>query len=227
MKSIQIITIFFSLLLVAPIAVSPEIFAQQPDNPSQEKKQNKNSPEINNSFDKQAAVKKLSEKIKNNGQVRIIVGLDEDFVPEGYFKTVKEKMNQREKFRNSQDALLQEMSSSMPDNYHKFKYIPFMAMTVKQNALDRIISSPMVTSIQEDVPEYATLYESTGIIDVDPEAYNAGFTGSGYYVAILDTGVVSSHPFFSGRVVDQACFTNGANTGNQNGHCPNGKAEQT
>jgi len=102
MKKINIFALFFSILLVGPITISPEIFAQQPDNPSQEKKQNKNSPEKNNSFDKQASANKLSDKVKNNGKVKVIVGLDADFVPEGYLKTIKEKNESARK--NSNDT---------------------------------------------------------------------------------------------------------------------------
>jgi subtilisin family serine protease len=44
--------------------------------------------------------------------------------------------------------------------------------------------------------------------------YNKGATGKGYAVAIVDTGVSSSHPFLGGRVVAEACFT-------YHGSCPN------
>jgi subtilisin family serine protease len=44
--------------------------------------------------------------------------------------------------------------------------------------------------------------------------YNKGATGKGYSVAVLDTGVNSSHTFLSGRVVAEACFT-------YNKSCPN------
>lgn len=48
--------------------------------------------------------------------------------------------------------------------------------------------------------------------------YSKGATGKGYSVAVLDTGVNESHPFFSGRIVGEACFT-------YNNSCPNGQNE--
>jgi len=227
MKKIQFVTIFFSLLLVAPISFGSEIFAQQPDNPSQEKKQNNNSPEKNNSIGKQAAFEKLSEKAKKDGTVNVLVELNVDFTPEGYFATAQEKMNQRANIKNAQDEVTKDMPFSEKNSFNKFKYIPHMSMTIDQKALAHLAKSPMVKSINEQIMEYPTLYDSTGIMDIDPESYNAGYTGYGQTVAILDTGVLSSHPFFSGRVIDQACFTGNANTGTESGFCPNGLAEQT
>lgn len=52
-----------------------------------------------------------------------------------------------------------------------------------------------------------------------------GFTGSGQVVAVLDTGVDSAHPFLSGKVVEEACYTSNRVAGS--GNCPNGTSTQT
>jgi len=226
MNKFQFCTVFLSILLLGPISFGSDIFAQQPDNPGQEKK-NENTPEKNNSFDRQAAFDKLSEKAKKDGKVNVLVRLDVDFTPEGFLKQA-EKANQRQNIRNAQDEVVRDMPFSENNRFHKFKYVPGMAMSINQNALEHLANSPMVESIHEQTMEYPTLYTSTGIMDIDPESYDLGFTGgSGQTIAIADTGVKSLHPFFSGRIVDEACFTDNGASATQNGDCPNGKGNQT
>ena len=52
------------------------------------------------------------------------------------------------------------------------------------------------------------------------EMWTAGYTGSGQVIAVLDTGVDRMHPFLSGKVVEEACYSSSAN-------CPNGLTTQT
>jgi len=61
------------------------------------------------------------------------------------------------------------------------------------------------------------LDESTGIINI-AASFAAGFDGTGQTVAIIDTGVDTSHPFVAGRVIREACFTDNA--------CPDGTGTQ-
>jgi len=224
----KIIAVFIvSILLAGAVPFSQNATAQQ--NPEKQNQGiNDNLETGKNLIAQQAQLKKLVDKAKTTGRVNVIVGLDVAFTPEGFFKTNQEKINQRQNIVNAQDRLLQDLPFSENNQFNKYKYIPYMSMSINQNALEHLVSSDMVTSIQEDVLEFTTLYDSTGIIDVDPEAFNAGFTGAGKIVAILDTGILSSHPFFSGRVIDQACFTDGSDTSTTpgTGTCPNGAAKQ-
>ena len=58
-------------------------------------------------------------------------------------------------------------------------------------------------------------------------AWSWGFTGSGWYVAILDTGIRSTHQFFAGKSIVEACFAKGADGVGGAGDCPNGQSTQT
>jgi subtilisin family serine protease len=75
-----------------------------------------------------------------------------------------------------------------------------------------------VSAVQEDRLLRPVLRQSVPLIQAD-QAWAAGFDGSGWAIAMLDTGVDASHPMLAGKVVSQACFS-------QNASCPNGQATQ-
>lgn len=67
----------------------------------------------------------------------------------------------------------------------------------------------------------STLAQSVQLIG-GPQAYGAGATGLGQTVAILDTGVAKTHPFLSGKVVSEACFSTTDAAQGSTSLCPGG-----
>ncbi|MDE1867106.1 MAG: S8 family serine peptidase, partial [Thaumarchaeota archaeon] len=57
-------------------------------------------------------------------------------------------------------------------------------------------------------------------------AWTAGYDGTGQTIAILDTGVDKTHPFLSGKVVSEACYSTPIHTGDLS-FCPNSQSSQT
>ena len=57
----------------------------------------------------------------------------------------------------------------------------------------------------------------------------SGDYGDGWIVAILDTGIDETHPYFSGRInqAQQACFSNAGGAGVGVSLCPSGSPTQT
>ncbi|WP_256090860.1 proprotein convertase P-domain-containing protein [Streptomyces griseus] len=84
--------------------------------------------------------------------------------------------------------------------------LPLVTLRVDRTGLTQLESQPGVVSVTEDVPVKATLNESTVKIGSD-RANDAGKTGAGVSIAVLDTGVEKGHPFLGGRVKQEACFS--------------------
>ncbi|MFJ4435620.1 S8 family peptidase [Streptomyces sp. NPDC088923] len=103
--------------------------------------------------------------------------------------------------------------------------LPMVTLRVDARGLQKLNTKPGVISVTEDVPVPPTLNESTVKIGSD-QAVAAGKTGAGSAVAILDTGVAVKHPFLSGRVKAQACFSVNDESYGATSLCPNGTAQQ-
>jgi subtilisin len=99
-------------------------------------------------------------------------------------------------------------------------------MEISRDALEALASDPDVASIEEDVPMPPTLAESVPLIGA-PAAWAEGATGAEWTVAILDTGVDSSHPFLAGKVIEEACYSNAGGDGGQTSLCPGGMPSST
>ena len=123
---------------------------------------------------------------------------------------------------------------------HTYSTLPYLALEVSADVLAVLPSIPGVLVIYEDKldrpmdyrkPDTSSkrplensvtspggdtpmLNTGTGLVGA-ADAWNMGYTGSGWYVAILDTGIRRSHQFFQGKIIKEACFST-------NHDCPNG-----
>jgi subtilisin len=168
-------------------------------------------------------VEALLSKAQTQGSVRVIVGLRVAFQSEGKLSP-RAAEAQRHAISQAQDALLNQMATHSAWSVKKFTYIPYMAMEVDAAGLASLSSSPNVISIEEDVPIPPALSESVPLIG-GTNAWASGYTGSGQVVAILDTGVDKTHPFLSGKVVSEACYSTTSATDSSTSVCPGGVGE--
>ncbi len=148
---------------------------------------------------------------------RVIIRTSTTFRGEGRL-TATERSSQRSAIRTDQDTIARLIGANgrVTARAHS---LPIVVATVDAPALDRLIASPDVVGVTADDPVPPALVNSGPVVGL-PAAQDAGFTGRGVAVAILDTGVDASHPFFGGRVVDESCFSGFSS-------CPNGQPSQT
>lgn len=175
----------------------------------------------------QKASPALLAKVQKAGSVRVIIRLDTSFQPEGQLSGSTAVAGQKARIASVQTRLQQEVSEHNVRGIKRFKHIPYSAMAVDPDALDALIAHPLVLSIEEDKLIPATLTESVPLIKAD-QAWGLGYTGSGWTVAILDSGVDKTHSFFPvGKVVAEACFSTTDAGQNATTVCPNSQSSQT
>lgn len=164
----------------------------------------------------------LKTKIQKGDKVRVIVKVA------GTEKSSLRSKNSTSRARvlnkNTQkiSGLKSHMKHHNIKHQRELKRLGFVIMEVDSSELDALIDSGLVDSVVEDIPVPPTLNQSIPHIGADI-AHNAGYTGEGQAVVILDTGVEALHPSFGGRVVEQACFS--SNTANSNSLCPGGQEQ--
>lgn len=112
------------------------------------------------------------------------------------------------------DGVLADLPAGSYTITGRFKSVPFIALEVNAESLTVLEGSPSVLSIELDREVKATLDNTAEIVQAD-RVWQTGSTGGGWYVAIFDTGIRSTHEAFAGKNVVQWCFSNW-------GDCPNG-----
>jgi len=111
-----------------------------------------------------------------------------------------------------------------------FSRLGLMVVEVDSFELDELIGSGLIESVYEDtifkphlfqsVGSYAGGQQQDGIIE-GGLTHGLWLRGENQAVVIVDSGVDNSHPFFSNRVVEEACFSGSFFPGEQS-LCPNG-----
>lgn len=169
----------------------------------------------------QAGLRGLLDQASQSGSVRVIVQLRVGLLAQAA-NDPNVAQAQRERISRVQQTLIDRLSQQGQLTARRYQNLPLMAMQVTPEQLQELWASPEVESIQRDELSSPSLASSVPLIGAD-NAWAAGYTGSGWAVAILDTGVDGSHPFLSGKVVAEACFSGGGLTTST--VCPNGQPQ--
>jgi hypothetical protein len=162
--------------------------------------------------------KQLTESTDES--LEVIVILD---IPGG---TVFER---KEQIKRSAGAV-SSVTSGVARTVRTYDHFPFLAMQVTdRSALTSLARMPEVRFVVPDrirpIPKITKtvpgsvkpLLYSQNVDTIGAKgAWGAGYTGAGRYVAVLDSGILTSHEIFAGKHIVEACFSH-------EGNCPNGQ----
>ena len=125
---------------------------------------------------------------------------------EGRLSGEKSVSDQRADIAREQEQILNHLEGQVARNIKKFEYIPFLALELDHRALAFLENHPLIADIEEDNLSQPALNETIPLIGVPP-VWSLGLDGGGWTVAVLDTGVDFNNPYFSGRILGGACFS--------------------
>ena len=158
----------------------------------------------------------LLDRATARGTVRVLARLDVPSTSKA-LASVDADAARVTAIRTARTALARDLEGTAYTTERAFSTIPYVALDVSPAALTALTLSGHVLGLEEDRLEKVMLPESVPLVQGD-QAWNAGYDGTGWAVAVLDTGVYSQHPFLAGKVVSEACYS-------ATGSCPNGETE--
>ncbi|MCX9012678.1 MAG: S8 family serine peptidase [Candidatus Methanoperedens sp.] len=115
------------------------------------------------------------------------------------------------------DTLADFIKTKEGDVIGKFKIGKVIAVNISADKIEGIANHYAVKKIWKNRKYHALLDKSVPQINA-PVMWNKGYNGSGIRIAILDTGINTTHPMLQGKVVLQKAFTGENHTSDVNGH---------
>lgn len=169
--------------------------------------------------------------------VPVVARLEVTYTPEPQLPTAVAIQNQRQMIQQMQDSLVSGMQSGglSYSNVKRYTRLPYLGMTISQADVNRMQNLPAVRNVVPDTLVTVQTALANPIVGADI-AQTIGFDGSGYAVAVLDTGVDFAHPALENQLVAEACFstdTGGQSVAGQGGTfspvisaCPSGETTE-
>jgi subtilisin family serine protease len=149
---------------------------------------------------REAQFERLLAGARAHGSVRVIVEFDTPPVP------ALAEAERSERFAAVREWLIARLAAFRPSVLKRFRLLPLLAARLGPEAVAFLRTLPAVRAVYEDAAVRPTVAASQALPGSSAVA-TAGFTGADWTVAVLDTGVDRAHPFLSGKVVSEACYS--------------------
>jgi subtilisin family serine protease len=191
--------------------------------------------------DKYEQYKNLSLSLEKNRSVNVLVNLSvdtkynknklEEYAKQNYeyfpeFAGKRTDGSEKEKlqpvFATELKNFTEELRQVGVEEFKTSKFSPIVSVKIdSQDKLKRLFETKSSQYLQENQLNVTTLDSSNPVIN-SRGTWNSGLAGAGKnkIIAILDTGVQNNHPFLSGKVKIEACFSTDNAIANSN--CPTG-----
>jgi subtilisin family serine protease len=115
--------------------------------------------------------------------------------------------SRRSAAKQSTDQVLRDLPGPSAGG-HQIGTLPVVVTTVDSAGLAALRSDGRVVQVSRNRRHQADVGHTTNITNIGAaSAWAQGFTGAGQTIAIVDSGVDSTHAFLAGKVVSEACYS--------------------